>query len=60
MPMYDFKSTCGQRFEALVKHGDLPKCPCGSTDCATERQLSAPGSLVFKGDGFYKPGASVR
>lgn len=60
MPMYDYASPCGQRFERLAKPEDIPECPCGTPGCAGERQLSAPGSLVFKGDGFYKPGASVR
>lgn len=60
MPLYDFKSPCGRTFEALTPASVTPKCPCGSPSCAPERQVAAPGAIVFKGEGFYRPGASVR
>lgn len=34
MPLYDFQCrTCRQRFEQLVKVGEMPSCPsCGGAD----------------------------
>jgi putative FmdB family regulatory protein len=39
MPLYDFHCrSCGHEFEALVRTGDVPRCPtCRGTDL--ERQL---------------------
>lgn len=55
MPLYDFKgATCGTTFERLAKPEDTPKCPCGSPTCTGVRLLSAPGTFVLKGAGFYK------
>lgn len=59
MPLYDYTSACGQRFEMLLRHdAPPPPCPCGSTDCATARAPSAPGGFTLKGEGFYKPSRS--
>lgn len=40
MPLFDFRcKTCGKVFEALVRSGEMPRCPaCDATDL--ERQLS--------------------
>jgi putative FmdB family regulatory protein len=39
MPLYDFQCrSCGHQFEALVRAGDVARCPsCSGTDL--ERQL---------------------
>jgi len=44
MPIYDYLcSTCGHRFETLVRSGSTPSCPeCGGT--ALDKQVSAPAA----------------
>ena len=43
MPLYDYQcKKCKNEFEALVRTGDVPKCPeCGSLEL--ERQLTSFG-----------------
>ncbi len=53
MPLYEYECTkCGERTEAIQRHGDalLTVCPvCGG---ALVKLLSAP-AFQFKGSGFY-------
>jgi putative FmdB family regulatory protein len=55
MPRFDFRCTaCSTTFEESIPFGsaDLPPCPaCGKK---TEKLLSAPPAIQFKGSGFYK------
>lgn len=33
MPLFEYECrACGREFELLVRTGDSPACPCGSTD----------------------------
>ena len=56
MPRFDFRCTaCETVFEETIPFDakKMPACPsCGRTK--TEKLLSAPMGIVFKGTGFYK------
>lgn len=56
MPRFDFRCTaCDHHFEDSIPFGSktLPPCPaCGKKK--TEKMLSAPMGIQFKGSGFYK------
>ena len=56
MPLFDFRcAACGKTFEERVAFGAkaTPACPaCGSR--TTEKLLSPPAGIVFKGSGWYK------
>lgn len=58
MPIYEYKcAKCGHEIEVIQKISEshLVKCP----ECKKnflEKQLSAGGIFIFKGDGFYYKG----
>jgi putative FmdB family regulatory protein len=62
MPTFDFKcSNCDVTFEGTIPFGSKkkPVCPsCGSKK--TEKLLSPPMGIVFKGSGFYKTDSSPK
>jgi putative FmdB family regulatory protein len=56
MPTFDFRcKKCEKPFEATIPFGSKqkPKCPsCGAK--TTEKLLTPPLGIHFKGSGFYK------
>lgn len=50
MPIFEYECDCGNRQERLCRNGeDAPVC-CGEP---MKKIISAPGRLLFKGEGFY-------
>ncbi len=53
MPLYEYECTkCGERTEAIQRHGDALLTVCPSCGGALVKLLSAP-AFQFKGSGFY-------
>ena len=53
MPLYEYECTkCGERTEAIQRHGDPLLTVCPSCGGALVKLLSAP-AFQFKGSGFY-------
>ena len=53
MPIYEYEcSTCGHRFEKLVRIGAEPP-PCPECAGAVQKRISAAG-FILKGGGWYK------
>lgn len=53
MPLFDFRCSCGNTFEARVRSPEDPaRCPvCHQQESV--RLPSAPAGVHFKGTGFY-------
>ncbi len=53
MPLYEYECTkCGERTEAIQRHGDALLSVCPACGGALVKLLSAP-AFQFKGSGFY-------
>lgn len=62
MPTFDFKCTsCEKTFEGTISFGSKKKPVCPSCKSKkTEKLLSPPLGIVFKGSGFYKTDSTAR
>ena len=54
MPIFNYICPkCKEEIEKIVKDSEQ-KIACATCGTIMERQLSAPGGFVKKGEGFYK------
>jgi len=53
MPTYEYRCPKGHEFELFQRMSDEPRADCPECGEAAERQFSAGGGLLFKGEGFY-------
>lgn len=58
MPLYTYKcSKCEHVFEKITQ-SYVRAIPCEKCSDIAQRQISAPGGFILKGDGWYKGSAS--
>lgn len=53
MPTYEYRCPKGHEFEVFQRISEEPGAPCPECGEASERQISAGGGFLFKGEGFY-------
>ena len=53
MPTYEYKCPEGHEFELFQRMSDEPGATCPECGRDAERQFSAGGGFLFKGEGFY-------
>lgn len=54
MPLYEYKCPKCGIFESMQSLHDDPLSVCPICNDKVEKLISAPGCVIFKGDGFYE------
>ncbi|NJD18130.1 MAG: zinc ribbon domain-containing protein [Gemmatimonadetes bacterium] len=54
MPTYEYRCPRGHHFEVFQRISDKPEAACPQCGQPGQRQISAGGGFLLKGEGFYK------